>query len=234
MMTSHAEAFRLCQRVLFALGFPAGADEDAAFALCAISNLGFAGLEKLHESVPQMRERPYAHVVADRRADGALHVNAAEDAGFYAPSEIIDLACVHASRNPGENLTVHLSSLRFLQLLPAVAMIRSANEHVFEFRLGASRARVHKGNLWLSRELESLGRDFGSDATVRCRLADAPESCALRSEDMNEVGKTAMGRRIHVDSHAWRGLKRVATEAFVPASAMSRSRGAGAEIDDND
>ncbi len=235
---SEAEVHKTCQRALFALGFPAGADDDAATALTWLSAADLGGVECLHDAVGQLRQQPMCRVQILNAEPGALKFNAREDAGFLASIEVTDMLCALASANESAQCRAHVSGLRFPLMLVAVAATRSAGGYFFEISSRAQCLAVRDRHVWSKYPLDERSRMPSQvELSVRCRnlKVDVPDDDVMsRAIQAEQFKKRTARRRIQVSDRIWAAVKSVAAESFVPASEHSRERGAGAGLVDND
>ncbi|MBM3583637.1 MAG: DUF3726 domain-containing protein [Alphaproteobacteria bacterium] len=74
-----------------------------------------------------------------------------------------------------------------------------------------------------------------SDVNVDVRVAGPPPRAAatLAATALDRRWRDAIARGVDVDPATWTRLRDFARRTYVPASALSRSRGAGAEVDDS-
>ena len=236
---SEAEVHRACQRAFFALGYPAGADEDAAWIVTWLSALNLDGLKYFFDSLPCLQDQPYCRVELIRQKSGDLLFQAKGDVGFFSAVEIVDLLCSEAAARSSSGCRSRVDGLKYPTLLIAAAMLRSNVDCSFLIRSGKLRTLVSDRRIWLNRPVEELSQlaEFEQSA-LQCRWKHGK---SWRDEDecmvelhVNAFKDQAMRRRIVVEQAIWRKIKSQASESFVQASEYSRTRGAGAEVDDND
>ncbi len=238
---SEAEVYRACQRAFFALGFPAGFDEDAGIGVAWLSSLNLGGLEHLSRAIPSLRKHPYYHISKAYDEAGKLLIDSHADSGFFSSVEAIDLLCTEASDINLPYCESRIENFSYPQLLIAVAVNRSILGYCFAISFDSIQIIVGKQHILSNYSIDDLGQVFENiDVEIRCSFGEFEsfqyDACKdyLTELQTESYKKDVMKYRICVDAKVWHAIKLVAAESFVPATEVSRTTGAGAQIDDNE
>ena len=237
MRVSLNEIEKVCEKAACGAGVPAGADSDIGFGAAWLEARGLPGVTVAARdlAVFENTRLTWQNRGVERCGD-ALGSSLLPHA-----SGLIDLAAADALGARGELKTVTVANARSpLFLLPA-ALQRL--DDGCAFRLA-----------WDSPEVVAIAdSDNGatiyagalqSDAATMLRIeavfgnvdVKAPPSPPLFRDHEALQSRLAASLRegVAVDQTSWDRLQELAARTLVPASAESRRRGAGAEIDDNE
>ena len=169
MQLSEGELYRLSQRVFFALGFPAGADQEAAMAIKWLAAHGFPAVNQLHSKIPELRACPYQSVEISQGARGGFELNTSKDAGYFAVFEAVEFICAGVSSKEIELSTALISGLKIPSLLLPLALRWSNTGLVFDIQISTAHLFFDNGLLWTNFELNNLGLMLdNSSARVLC------------------------------------------------------------------
>ena len=241
MQLSEGELYRLSQRVFFALGFPAGADYEAAMAVKWLAAHGFPAVNQLHSKIPELRACPYQSVEISQDARGGFELNTSKDIGYFAVFEAVEFICAGVSSKEIESSTALISGLKIPSLLIPLALRWSNTGLVFDIQISTAHLFFDNGLLWTNFELNKLGLLLdNSNARLWCNSCELTNRKAEKAkselvlQDLNSYRDTGRASGLQVDDKIWFDLKTVAYEGFVPESELSRQHGAGAEAGDSD
>ena len=240
MFLSLSESKVLCQRVFFALGFPAGADEDAAKAVTWSSLWGFSCLEQLHADIQLLRENVRSSLKVIEATTEAMRLDASLDSDYISPIEGVDLLCANASGNSRRGFSITVDGTCRPHNWLAVAVDRSRPENVFVVKIGSCVFATLNAELFANVPLiQARGCMPHSQLQIWCGHSNAHShrklihEHALKKLPVPELSSGAINA-IEVSESTWHYLKSIAKESFVPATEISRTRGAGPTTSDND
>ena len=240
MYLSQSESKVLCQRVFSALGFPAGADEDAAKAVTWSSLWKFSCLEQLHADIQLLRKNSRSRLKVIEVSSEHRFLDAGLDNDYTSPIEGVDLLCANALVNSERGFSISVDGVRRLHNWLAVAVDRSCPDNAFVIKVGECLFATINRELFANVSLnQGRGCMRNSKLQMWCghSISIAPagliQKQALKKLRTPDLGIGAVNA-IEVSEPTWHYLKSVARESFVPATEISRKRGAGAEISDND
>lgn len=240
MFVSQSESKVLCQRVFFALGFPAGADEDAAKAVTWSSLWRFSCLEQLHADIQLLRENARSSLKVIAATTETMNLDVSIDNDYVSPIEGIDLLCANASGNSRHGFTITVDGTYRPHNWLAVAVDRSRPDAVFVIKIGTCVFATISAELFANVPLiQSRGCMRHSQLQIWCgrSISIAPKALihghALKKLPVPDLSNGAMNA-IEVSEPSWHYLKSIARESFVPATEISRTRGAGPATSDND
>ena len=124
-------------------------------------------------------------------------------------------------------------------LLPEAAAQAGPSLH-FTLQAGASRALVTDGGTTLDRSFADLDTADVRLAAAPGRppppasLPPAPPRARLSARQLDERHRASLARGLRLAPGDWREIREAAARILVPATERSHSRGAGAEVDDNE
>ena len=235
MRVSQFEVYRLCQRSLEALGAAYGIDRDGAEAVVWLEARGLPGLALFARDLPAL-ERPGAFAGLTGGA-GEVLLDAGGRPAIALLGGVIDFLRLLAASAKDRCAQVTLEScLSPLTLLPA-ALAACERDDAAEIawagisaRIGARRLAIAvQPGLDLAAALSQAG-----PVAVRLELALAqgsgrrfPAPPALSQDDLDEAYVRSLAEGIEVDDPLWQRLNAIAARVQVPASEVSRLKGAG-------
>jgi len=240
MRVSQNEIYRLCQRTLEGLGAPAGIDRDGAWSVAWLAARGLPGLlllardlERLDGSIGPLKVAPLG---------GRPAIDLAGQSALAAAGLILDYMRAVAAAATNRRTALLVARCRApLFLLP---MAVRASEPRGRFRFAWSSA--DGGTLSIS---VAAGMAAGTgidgpavltddrpvdveiihvaDSTDPPESADSPVTGAIDEAAMTARLAETLALGIAVDPEIWARIGAVAARVLVPATAVSRERGAG-------
>jgi hypothetical protein len=239
MQVSQFEIYRLCQRALEGLGAPYGIDRDGATAAVWLEARGLPGLALLVGDLERL-EKPNALAgMTPQMSDaGSAELEAGGRPAIVFAGAAVDFLMLLALRSAGGCGRLAIEHCRSpLFLLPAAVAAASAEASL---RLAWGDVAVDVGPDGLSIKLAS-GRSWlmalGEAGPVTVRLAYhrsmAPPAPGSGSKDesiqaeLNLAYDRSLQEGVSVDDGFWQRLSAIAARVQVPASEVSRIRGAG-------
>lgn len=251
MRASRNELIRTCHKAFEVLGFPPGADRDAAYMVAWLEAHGLPGLRPLHAELPALRR---GGVRAPERVEVTPEGPVLDARGAPAltvASAALDLACADAHASARGRGQVLVGRCRY-PLYAAGLLVQRARSSGCILSLswtqqGALRDFVvaQDGAPSLFGGVTDLERSAtdACDVHVRCTRADAaglandpsgrgrPPSLDAETFAAREAQGLAAG--IEVPEDAWRELVALAESVLVTATEQSRL-GAGSRGSDSD
>ena len=239
MRVSQFEVYRLCQRSLEALGAPYGVDRDGAAAVVWLEARGLPGLALLAGDLPALA-RPGAFAglaLAPGAHDGEARLDAGGRSALAFLGGAVDLLRLLAARAPDRCGRLRLEGCRSpLFLLPGAVAACGPDDGV-EIAWGGLAARIGRRRLSIA-VLPGLdpAEALGESGPVAVGLALAPGSGRgarpsaapiLTQDDLDESFVRALDQGIEADDALWQQLSAIAARVQVPASEVSRLKGAG-------
>ena len=245
VVVSWNELQRTCQKAFRALGVPAGADDDASFAVLWLEARGLGALTPLEAALAALENAPPRRLGL-RRGDGADGVDVLDAGGRNAvsvASDAVDFAIARAFES-GTRAEILLTGVEGAIFVAGTLAQRPAPERraAVQWWDGTMRRRL---DVTPDREVgpcATLAKTTVRDArhpldTVRIMI-DEPAGHEWATErtswsmdvDEAELGRRAMHsvtRGIHVPYPLWTRLLAFAKRTLVPATHASRERGAG-------
>ena len=241
MDLSISETKLLCRRVISAAGVPAGVDSEAAEAIVWLASQGFPALEDLLCSIPELKQDSRNARQLQFGHDESLNISLKSDSGYITLLQTIDSLCARSAFQESQDSHASIHDVRNLVLLLPLMLRRSKDGYEFHMQWDAGRVVAKMGILWLSAPIDRICDDnFNDRVDIQCTRfnngnSGNPSSYSeLKLEPFDEFRSATSRRRIQIADELYWDLKEVATQSFVPASDLSRQRGAGAEVDDND
>ena len=238
MDLSISETKLLCRRVLSAAGMPAGVDTETAESIVWLASQGFPALEDLFCSLAEFKQDSSNARQLQFGLGEGLNISLKSDSGYITLLQTIDSLC---ARSAFQDNHASIHDVRNLALLLPLMLRRSKDGYEFQMQWDTGRVVAEMGNLWLSAPIDRIRDDnFNDRVDIQCtRLNNGnsgnPSSHSeLKLEPFDEFRSATSRRRIQIADELYWDLKEAAAQSFVPASDLSRQRGAGAEVDDND
>ena len=231
---SASEVRVLCRRIFFALDLPAGADIEVSESILWLQVHGFSALEQLHGDLPALQQNSYGSIRLTGDSDTQLTLDIQDDLGYFSLIESIDLICSRAF-NSDDFAVASIQGVKNVLLMFPLMIRRSLNHLEFELNSGDCRAVCSAGKLWLNADCFKKVRVCGAETvTMRAARSQIAENLPSFDSDSLQLQADAEDLRTRINFSVYRELKEAAAKSFVPSSEQSRSRGAGAEVDDND
>lgn len=124
-------------------------------------------------------------------------------------------------------------------LLPEAAAQAAGGDWHFRLESGARRALVTSGEVTLDRSFAELDTAdvrlvAGAAGAPPRPLPPAPPASRLTAAELEARHDASLAGGLRLAPADWRTIRKAAARILVPASERSRSRGAGAEVDDNE
>lgn len=228
---SLAELRTAASRALAGAGAPAGAERDGARSVVWLESRGLRGAAallsdlRLLRAVPGRAARP--PILASHRAD------LAGGPILFWGSTLIEAAILEAGT------AILLEGCRFPRALLPEAAAQAGPDLHFTMQAGAGRALVANGSMTLDRSFADL-----ETADVRlvaapgrpppAALPPSPGDSRLSERQLDERRRASLANGLRLAPGDWREIREAAARILVPATERSHSRGAGAEVDDNE
>ncbi len=224
---SLAELRTAASRALDGAGAPAGTERDGARSVVWLEARGLRGaaalLFDLRAAWGPAARRPS---LTGRRVDlGGSPI-------LVWASTLIETAMLEAGA------AIFLQGCRSPRaLLPEAAVQAGPNLH-FMLRAGASRALVANGEMTLDRSFADLDTAdvqlVAAPGQPRSPLPPAPPRTRLSARELEARHGASLAGGLRLAPGDWQEIREAAARILVPATERSHSRGAGAEVDDND
>lgn len=239
MQVSQFEIYRICQRALEGLGAPYGIDRDGAAAAVWLEARGMPGLALLAGDLERL-ERPntFAGLTARMSEAGSAELDADGRPAVAFPGAAVDYLVLLALRAPdgrGRLVIEHCRSPLFF--LPAAVAVVSAGASLrlawgdvaVDIRADGLRIQIASGQPWLMAlgEAGPLAVKLAYDRSAT-PAAPVPGSKPGPTEaQLTLAYDRALQEGVNVDDGLWQRLSAVAARVQVPASEVSRRKGAG-------
>lgn len=240
MQFSEGELYRLCQRIFFALGFPAGADHDAAMLVKWLASHGFQSVVELHSNLPKLRESPFNSCVWTLH-DGALRFDVSKDVGYFGVVGAMDLVCAEAQRRKSTQVLSQFQGVAVPENLLPLCRKWSLSGCLIEVECATYHLVFENGMIWSNTPMDRIQFEHPDHSVLlKCKFDSSNaynsngHATGLELQNLEDYYDSKRTTGLNVDDEIWRDLKAVAFEAFVPESEVSRRRGAGAEVDDSE
>ena len=240
MQFSEGELYRLCQRIFFALGFPAGADHDAAMIVKWLASHGFQSVAKLNSNLPKLRESPFKSCMWTLH-DGVAQFDVSKDVGYFGVVGAMDLVCAEARRSKSTQVSSQIHGVAIPENLLPLCRKWSFSNYRIEMECAPYHLVFENDRIWSNTPIDQLRFEHSNySVLLECRFdtSNAYNSSehvtGLELQNLEDYYDSKRTTGLNVDDEIWRNLKAVAFEAFVPESEISRRRGAGAEVDDSE
>jgi len=242
MRVSQFEIYRICQRALEGLGAPYGVDRDGAEAAVWLEARGLPGLALLAADLEHLaKPDAFAGMTPPMAAaGGAAEVDAGGRPAVAFLGAAFDFLRLLALRSPdgrGRLAIEHCRSPLFL--LPAAVAAAGAS---LRLAWGDVAAEIGSDSLsiWIAPGRIAPGRSAAQALGERgpCAVelvcgqgempaAPGPGPAALSAADLGRAYDRALDEGVAVDDEMWRRLSIAAARVQVPASEVSRLKGAG-------
>lgn len=249
MKVSRNELLQLCTKVFQGLGFPAGADKDAAQMVSWLDTHQLPGARLLHEELPLLLARASqpATITVQSATKTILHGHG-QSALLIAPSAI-DIASANIYATDHDRVTVVVSGCHsplFAIALPVLRITIPGCFHVqwqqkgqrYDFVVDAEKRSLFYG------DLGGLSAHVVCDLSVTCARGNSNDfAVALSDErglptiDVAEFASRKQASLLHgieVSDAVWNEMVKLSRRILVAATPESRARGAGASGSDND
>lgn len=234
MHVSLAELRTAASRALDGAGAPAGTERDGARSTVWLESRGLRGAAAL---VSDLHAVAKAAVRPPHRAGRRLDL--ADRPILVWGSTLIELAMLEAGT------AIVLEGCRAPRaLLPEAATQAQAQaqaagpEWHFVLRAGTSRALVGDGEVTLDRSFAELDAAevhlVAGRGRPRGPLPAAPPRSRLSAPELDARHRASLASGLRLVPREWRAIREAAARILVPATERSHSRGAGAEVDDNE
>ena len=224
---SLAELRVAASRALEGAGAPAGTERDGARSAVWLESRGLRGA---------------AVLLADLRAIAGTKSRPPSFTGVRADlagcpilvwgSTLIEVAMLDAGAS------IILQDCRSPRALLPEAAAQAERGWCFLLAAGESRALVAGDEVLVDRsfaELESADlRLIATAGRPVTGLPPAPSRASLTAADLEARHAASLANGLRLAPRDWERIRKAAARVLVPASARSRSRGAGAEVDDNE
>ena len=215
----------ICQRVLHV---------EVAESILWLQVHGFSALEQLHSDLPALLQNSFGTIHLIEDSDAQLKLDIQDDLGYFSLIETIDLICSRAF-NRDDLAVASIRGVKNAFLLLPLMIRRSRNHLEFELKSGDCRAVCSTGKIWLNADCFKKAQVWGDETvTIRAAGRQMSENLPCFDSDSLQLQAEAEDLRSRIKCAIYRELKEAAAKSFVPSTEQSRSRGAGAEVDDND
>ena len=225
---SLAELRTAASRALAGAGAPPGTERDGARSVVWLESRGLGGAAALLHDLAKM-----AGTGCRAPAVAGCRVDFAGCPALVWSSTAIELAMLEAE------IAIVLHGCDVPRALVPEAAAQAEHGWRFRFWSGASRALVAEGEISLDRAFAAIGN---ADVTLVARAgrpsagaarAPVPSRACITETELEARHATSLANGLRLVPGEWRAIREAAGRIFVPASERSRSRGAGAEVDDN-
>ena len=223
---SLSELRTAASRALHGAGAPAGTERDGARSAVWLESRGLRGAAALVAELGAVAEagnRPPSFA--------GNHVDLAGGPVLTWGSTLVETAMLAAGT------TIVLAGCRTPRVLLPEAVAQAGHGWSFRLEAGGCEALVAAGETTLDRSFAEL--DAGD---VRLIAAEGPPTTALppasprdrlATPELESRHAASLARGLRLGPDDWRAIREAAARILVPATERSRSRGAGAEVDDN-
>lgn len=235
MRVSYNEVYNLSKKLFEGLGFPYGADEDAAFMVAWLEHHGLDGLAQLQTALPGLSFA--GGVTQVSQGPGSAVLDAGGASTLSAAPAAIDLATVLAQESGHGQVDLnHCRHPLFALPLAVKAIVRGLPLHLFwresdklygfEANETAETLRVLTDDVFEDLEVETLRILCGEDIPSRYGLEGSSVQSLWTRQDLLKREINCLDQGISVDPEFWSCVVQLAGRVLVPATAESR-RGAG-------
>jgi len=218
------------KKALAGLGFPYGADAEGAAMTRTLECAGLGGVQLLLGALPQLRRHGFPRAMPLVNGAGGDWFDGADVASVTLAPAVVDFAVQHGKstvQNAGCTLQNGGRGLWF-----AAAALEAASPGVwFTVRWRAAerewRATVD-GDVMLLSSRPAVGDSAALTVTRHGKLpAPPPGNPHLTAEQHRRRRQRCFAEGIKIAGGDWRQLKKLAALTLVPATAASRTQGAG-------
>ena len=241
MDLSISETKLLCRRVISAAGTPAGVDSEVAEAIVWLVSQGFPALEDLFCSLPELKQDSRNARQLRFGHDESLNISLKSDSGYITLLQTIDSLCARSAFQESQDSHASIHDVRNLALLLPLLLRRSKDGYEFHMQWNTGQVVAEMGSLWLSAPIDRIcDVKIDDRVDIQCTClhnvgsGNPSNYSELSLEQFDEYQSATSFRRIQIADELYWDLKEVVAQSFVPASDLSRQRGAGAEVDDSD
>ena len=214
-------------RALEGAGAPAGTERDGARSAVWLESRWLRGTAALLFDLHT--------IAATEGRTPSIAGHRAELAGFPIlvwGSTLVELAMLEAGTS------IMLQDCPSPRALLPEAAAQAGRGWCFQLAAGEDRASVAGAELFLDRsfaELDSADvRLLATDRRPVSGLPPAPSRASLTAADLEARHANSLANGLRLAPCDWSRIRVAAARILVPASERSRSRGAGAEVDDNE
>lgn len=224
---SLAELRTAASRALEGAGVPAGTERDGARSAVWLESRGLRGAAALLADLRALSgpETPRPSLAGDRADLAGCPI-------LVWGSTLIETAMLEAG------VAVVLEDCRSPRALLPEAAAQAGPEWHFALQAGASRAIVADGGMILDRSFADLDTAdvhlVAARGEPRSRLPPSPSRARLCARELDARHRASLASGLRLAPGDWREIRKAAARILVPATERSRSRGAGAEVDDNE
>lgn len=224
---SLAELRTAASRALEGAGAPAGTERDGARSVVWLESRGLRGasalVSELHAVSSSPSRRPS---VSGHRADlTGCPV-------LVWGSTLIEIAMLEAGT------PIVLAGCRSPRALLPEAAAQAGTQWHFVLRAGESRALVANDGTTLDRSFADLDTSevhlVAAAGPPRTGLPPGPPPSRLTTRELEARHAASLAGGLRLTATDWCAIRKAAARILVPATERSRSRGAGAEVDDNE
>ena len=223
---SLSELRTAASRALHGAGAPAGTERDGARSAVWLESRGLRGAVALVSELGAMAEagnRPPSF--AGNRVD------LAGGPVLTWGSTLIETAMLAA------DAAIVLAGCRTPRVLLPEAVVQAGHGWSFRLEAGGCEALVAAGETTLDRSFAKLEaadvRLTAAEGPPPTGLRPAPSRSRLAAPELESRHAASLARGLRLEPDDWRAIREAAGRILVPATERSRSRGAGAEVDDN-
>jgi len=234
MQVSQFEIHRLIQRAMEALGAGYGVDRDAARCIAWLEARGLPGLAAFESDLARL-ETGLPRPRIERRSESEIAI-ALGGSAIASTGALLDLAAAKTRRS-GRALLRLSGCTAPLYLIPAAieAGLDSALSLAWPTALGGVAALISGDGIALYlKPVTKVSAALSAAPTGDVVLAVpgveplSPDlEVALTPEDLARRFDDSLNKGVEVDPALWLRLDKVAARVQVPASVVSRERGAG-------
>ena len=223
---SLSELRTAASRALHGAGAPAGTERDGARSAVWLESRGLRGAAALVSELGAVAEagnRPPSF--AGNRVD------LAGGPVLTWGSTLIETAMLAAGT------AIVLAGCRTPRVLLPEAVVQAGHGWTFRLEAGGCEALVAAGETTVDRSFAELDaadvRLIAAEGPPTTALPPAPPRSRLATPELESRHAASLARGLRLEPDDWRAIRDAAGRILVPATERSRSRGAGAEVDDN-
>ena len=223
---SLSELRTAASRALHGAGAPAGTERDGARSAVWLESRGLRGAAALVAELGAVAEagnRPPSFA--------GNHVDLAGGPILTWGSTLVETAMLAAGT------TIVLAGCRTPRVLLPEAVAQAGHGWSFRLEAGGCEALVAAGETTLDRSFAELDagdvRLIAAEGPPATALPPAPPRDRLTTPELESRHTASLARGLRLGPDDWRAIREAAARILVPATERSRSRGAGAEVDDN-
>ena len=224
---SLSELRTAASRALRGAGAPAGTERDGARSAVWLESRGLRGAAALVSELGAMADAgpPRSPRFAGNRVDltgGPI---------LTWGSTLIETAVLAAGT------ALVLAGCRTPRVLLPEAVVQASHGWSFRLEAGGCEALVAAGETTLDRSFTEIDaadvRLIAAEGPPGTALPPAPPRSRLGTPELESRHAASLARGLRLRMDDWRAIREAAGRILVPATERSRSRGAGAEVDDN-